>query len=306
MNEVPTTNWRLKKAYRECIQRRNGYIKTSRINGKNSVIFLKCNNFVALHRVHYNHVYEYPLIKLYDDHMLWNMRSNVYNFQYLQKHGYLSGVTIRYIQVGWVMKFLNIDIVPFNTMKVDWRGNLIGSIPKKALNDYNLLNEGVKAVRNAYNRSWYHNKKAETRLNDYLSFETKDFPPMEDVFKLWNVTSRRELIEKYGIDFIIKSLPHTVVDKDTIKGNPYELVKITIPDYGSRNGANTREGLYLKMINPSTDEIHFEGVADVMPDNQKLNNWSVTRWIKSETVSDALAWRNGDGYNEYNVPVKLT
>lgn len=299
------TNWKLKKAHDICIRRRNGYIRTSNINTKSSVIYVKCNNFVAVHRVHYNHVYEYPLIKMYNDHMIWDMRQNVYNFMYMQQHGFLNNVKMQYVRVGWMMSFVNVKTVPFNVMKVDWQGNLISNIPKKAAKDYGIMIKGIRQVRNSYNRSWYHNKKAEERLDKYREFKS-EMPPMEDVFKLWNVSSRRELINHYGIDNIIKTLPHKIVDKDVVNDNPYELVRILIPDNGARNDSKTRDGLYLKMINPSTSEVHFEGVADVIPKNQKLNDWSTRRWIKSETVLDALAWRNGDGSYEYNVPVKMT
>ena len=63
------------------------------------------------------------------------------------------------------------------------------------------------------------------------------------------------------------------------------------------------------MLNPSTGESHFEGIANV-------GNWQAPR---EATVKEALAWRDGDRemtvgdgwadrdkYVEYIKPIKLT
>jgi len=53
------------------------------------------------------------------------------------------------------------------------------------------------------------------------------------------------------------------------------------------------------MVNPSTDEIHFEGVPNLNGDR----GWG---GLTKETVKHALAWRDSDTGNEYEVPVILT
>ena len=48
----------------------------------------------------------------------------------------------------------------------------------------------------------------------------------------------------------------------------------------------THKGLYLEMLNPSTGESHFEGVANV-------GDWD---GLRKATVKEALKWRDGDSH----------
>ena len=71
------------------------------------------------------------------------------------------------------------------------------------------------------------------------------------------------------------------------------MLKITLPDY-SFNRQNSQERTndefvdvhYLKMINPSTGEIHLEGVP-----TKEDNRWD---YMPETTVLAALAWRDGE------------
>ena len=86
------------------------------------------------------------------------------------------------------------------------------------------------------------------------------------------------------------------VDTETIDGRQYSLVTVEIPD---SSVAGFRNGTYLRMVNPSTDEIHFEGVPNLNGDR----GWGGLREV---SVKDALAWRDNDTGNEYEVPIILT
>ena len=114
--------------------------------------------------------------------------------------------------------------------------------------------------------------------------------PMEDCFKHRNATLRSNIIEHYGMNAIIATLKYDVVDEDTIDGRKYRLLDVEIPDQSivridREDGVQTtHKGLYLEMINPSTGESHFEGVANV-------GNWN---GLKKATVREALKWRDGD------------
>ena len=82
----------------------------------------------------------------------------------------------------------------------------------------------------------------------------------------------------------------TLVHNDVVDGREYELIDIKLPGI-ARTGFNSRFTpekwcLYLKMINPTTGEIHLEGVA-----RKTDNNWD---HIPEETVAGALAWRDGE------------
>jgi len=86
-----------------------------------------------------------------------------------------------------------------------------------------------------------------------------------DIFmKTRNVEVRKEIINKVGIDNLYKNFGARVIDKK----NGYELVLLNL----EKNVRYT----YLKMVNPSTGQLHLEGVD---PD--------------CNSVSSALKWRNG-------------
>jgi len=81
------------------------------------------------------------------------------------------------------------------------------------------------------------------------------------VFKETNVERRREIIRKIGIERIIKL--GQIIDKD----GDYELIDLNLNSETSRP--------YLKMINPSTKDIHVEGVHP-----------------SCRTIKDAIQFRN--------------
>ena len=112
--------------------------------------------------------------------------------------------------------------------------------------------------------------------------------PMDDVFKHRNATLRSNIIEHYGMNAIIETLEHVVVDEDVIDGRPYKLIDVTIPDYTDTTIDGTTQGLYLQMINPSTGESHFEGV----PNLGQFNGFGPR--LTEATVKAALTWRDGD------------
>ena len=112
--------------------------------------------------------------------------------------------------------------------------------------------------------------------------------PMDDVFKHRNATLRSNIIEHYGMNAIIETLEHVIVDEDVIDGRPYKLIDDTIPDYSDTTIDGTTQGLYLEMLNPSTGESHFEGV----PNLGQSNGWGAR--LTEATVKAALAWRDGD------------
>ena len=113
-----------------------------------------------------------------------------------------------------------------------------------------------------------------------------DMIPVTDVFRHRNATLRSNIIEHYGMNKIIADLDYEIVDIDIIDGRKYKLLDVTIPDFSQvrRNGEEIYKGLYLEMINPSTGESHFEGVANT-------GTWN---GLKEATVKAALSWRDGD------------
>ncbi len=77
-----------------------------------------------------------------------------------------------------------------------------------------------------------------------------------------NAQVRAEIVKKIGMERILKHFKAKVIDKK----DEYELLMLEIKDHNPRP--------YLKMINPSTSEVHIEGVG-----------------IECKTVKDALRFR---------------
>jgi hypothetical protein len=165
---------------------------------------------------------------------------------------------------------------------------------------------------------YYHRKKAAERFeaaavfeDDNKRWQTPKYVdvsqlPMDDVFKLQNVSHRRYIIDYYGMDTILAGLESTVIDSDVINGNAYELLEVIIPFSNGEDGERDQIGTYLRMVNPSTDEIHFEGVPNYNKyfASDSDRQWARDNTILSPTVRAALAWR--DNETKYTIPIKLT
>ena len=179
---------------------------------------------------------------------------------------------------------------------------------KDALARYNKAGGSTKEARGR----WVHDgsNKKWANAEDGVGTENInwDMIPIDDVFKHRNVTLRSNIMEHYGMDAILKTLEYEIVDEDTVDNRPYRLLDVVIPDLASGQARN-QKGLYLEMLNPSTGESHFEGIANV-------GGW---QGPKEATVKEALRWRDddhailrGNGISnegidsEYIVPTKLT
>ena len=110
--------------------------------------------------------------------------------------------------------------------------------------------------------------------------ETTDKDIGKKILGLTNAQERTEAVKKFGISKIASLLESEQIDQF----GDYELLAFTVND--------NKIGPYLKMVNPSTGEIHVEGVGDVN------NPWAI------KTCEEALAWRMG--LSEYVTPVVLT
>ena len=78
-----------------------------------------------------------------------------------------------------------------------------------------------------------------------------------------NAEVRREIVRKIGINRVFEQLGAQTLDT----AGDYALVNLDIGD--------GRRRPYLKMVNPSTGQVHLEGVAPQV-----------------RTVAEAIAWRN--------------
>ena len=217
---------------------------------------------------------------------------------------------IRYCRSAYFMKTHDgNEFTPWHGIKINLKTGLLANKPtRESIASYNNAKNVDKIQRKRNYRSNKENAAALKRyrdaggdtemarrwLPDPLEMENNmakmDWSkvPMDDVFKHRNATLRSNIIEHYGMNAIIETLEHVVVDEDVIDGRPYKLIDVTIPDYTDTTIDGTTQGLYLEMINPSTGESHFEGV----PNLGQSNGWGAR--LTEATVKAALAWRDGD------------
>jgi hypothetical protein len=159
--------------------------------------------------------------------------------------------------------------------------NVLNKPPKKYKNTADNWKKLQRLRANGRARARKGNDRALARLDMYKRTGDASVIEMTDAFKLFNVSDRREVIEMFGMDTILASRDTKVLDKDTVDERPYELVSVEIEDVGSIKGV--RWCNYLRMVNPSTDEIHFEGVPNTVA-----------------TVKQALGWRDGEIEPKWN------
>jgi len=223
-----------------------------------------------------------------------------YTFRGFLSMGIIPYAGLRYLRKGTLINFSDKEIATFYPMKVSWDGELLSRIPKKAKDFTESCYREDRNTKNAAARSNYGNTRVVRLMKEAKIIGNWDKVKPMDVFSLTNVTKRTELIEHFGMETILESVPNMRVDKDEIDGRKYELLRFSFPR-SMRNPleSETVPATYLKMINPSTGEVCVEGV----PNNAK-NSWSTD--VTMNTVKEALAWRDGDPENIYLEPVALT
>lgn len=111
-----------------------------------------------------------------------------------------------------------------------------------------------------------------TMTKDYVMTSAHEISS-ETILKESNAEVRRELIRKVGIEKMLTSLPHKLLQK---RGN-YELYSLNLSD-------EVKDARYLKMTNPSIGVFHLEGVAPEIL-----------------TIDAALNWRNQNMFTDAEV-----
>jgi len=222
---------------------------------------------------------------------------------------------IRYCRSSFLMRmFDGTEFTPWIGMKIDLKTGLLVNNPTKATkNLYNMAKDTDRKARKANRIANKNNADALARY--HAAKGNYALLPMDDVFKHRNVEYRTDIMNFYGLEKVLGTLETKVEDEDTIDGRFYRLINVKIPDLAT--GQERHEwGLYLEMINPSTGESHFEGIANVI--NEGRRAWGGSA-INEATVKAALSWRDGDGIvaagrtwdvkatsNNYVIPIKLT
>ena len=280
----------------------------------------KTINVYGFDRGWYNRIdHKIPIIKITKDYFTFISG----NFSHSRQHGYRQikddtpgnwsytfrgflslGIIpysgLRYLRNGTLVNFSDKEVATFYPMKVDWDGNLLSRIPKKVRAYTDKCYKDDRDIKNRAARSNYGNTRVVRLIKEAKELGNWDKVKPIDTFNLTNVAKRTELIEHFGMETILESVPNVCIDKDVIDGRKYELLRFSFPASNIRQSDTTTiPATYLKMINPSTGETCVEGVP-----NNAGNSWS--RDITMNTVKEALAWRDGDLDNVYLEPVALT
>ena len=199
---------------------------------------------------------------------------------------------IRYCRSEYLMKLWNkVEFTPWIGMKINLKtGNLVNKPNRYAIQHYKAAKDTDRRLRKSNRLANKNNADANARF--LAANGNYALLPMDDIFKLRNTDRRNDIMNFYGLEKIIATLETKVEDEDTIDGRFYRLINVNIPDLASGR-EDSQWGLYLEMINPSTGESHFEGIANV------INAGNISGWrnenIEEATVKAALSWRDGDG-----------
>ena len=181
------------------------------------------------------------------------------------------------------------QFTPWVGMKIDLKtGNLVNKPTKESIRRFNTAKDTDRVTKRRNRIANKNNTEANQR---YLAADGNyALLPIDDIFKLRNTDRRNDILNFHGLEKVISTLETKVEDEDTIDGRFYRLINVNIPDL-SDGSEDSRWGLYLEMINPSTGESHFEGIANADGSEMGWRNDS----IKEATVKAALSWRDGDG-----------
>jgi hypothetical protein len=222
-----------------------------------------------------------------------------YTIKQLMRQGvcprdHLKHWKIRFCRSAFFMRLYDgTEFTPWVGMKLDLQtGTLLNKPIRQSVLDYRKAKDSDKRARKA-NRIANKNN-ADALLRYHAAKGNFALLPIDDVFKHRNVEYRTDIINFNGLEKVLSTLETKIEDEDTVDGRFYRLINVRIPDLAS--GQERHDwGLYLEMINPSTGESHFEGVANARGGTASNNGWRSGGELESATVKAALSWRDGDG-----------
>ena len=308
-----------KQHYNE-LTRKKKYAAKETIFSTLSLIFVKITpSKVNGYEMTYSRLKNDPVVSLYENHLKLHYWPTSGYYAITRHLSSIAKFSLNCIQDRRLVTFSDgSKSVFFKGMKITYTGRPKRPYPKKQVQESKTALNELRERKNAFQRLYYHRAMAGKRFEAAAVFEDDNKRwrtpkyldvsqlPIDDVFKLQNVSHRKYNIDYYGMDTILASLESRVIDSDVINNNPYDLIEVVIPFTNRGDGDGEQKGTYLRMVNPSTGEIHFEGVPNYNKyfASDSDRQWARNNTILSPTVRAALAWR--DGERKYTVPTKLT
>ena len=308
-----------KQHYNE-LTRKKKYAARETIFSTLSLIFVKITpSKVNGYEMTYSRLKNDPVVSLYENHLKFHYWPTSGYYAITRHLSSIAKFSLNCIQDHDLVTFSDgSKSVFFKGMKISYRGKPVLPYPRKYVEKTEMVLQEMRERKNALQRLYYHRAMAGKRFEAAAVFEDDNKRwrtpkyvdvsqlPIDDVFKLQNVSHRKYIIDHYGMDTILAGLESTVIDSATIRGNPYDLIEVVIPFTNRGDGDGEQKGTYLRMVNPSTGEIHFEGVPNYNKyfASDSDRQWARNNTILSPTVRAALAWR--DNETRYTIPIKLT
>ena len=308
-----------KQHYNE-LTRKKKYAAKETIFSTLSLIFVKITpSKVNGYEMTYSRLKNDPVVSLYENHLKFHYWPTSGYYAITRHLSSIAKFSLNCIQDHDLVTFSDgSKSVFFKGMKITYTGRPKRPYPKKQVQESKTALNELRERKNAFQRLYYHRAMAGKRFEAAAVFEDDNKRwrtpkyvdvsqlPIDDVFKLQNVSHRRYIIDHYGMDTILASLESRVIDSDVINNNPYDLIEVVIPFTNRGDGDGEQKGTYLRMVNPSTDEIHFEGVPNYNKyfASDSDRQWARDNTILSPTVKGALAWR--DNETRYTIPIQLT
>ena len=302
------------------LTRKKKYAARETIFSTLSLIFVKITTSrVNVYEMTYWRLKNDPVVSLYDNHLKLHYWPTS-GYYVIKRH--LSSIAKFSLNCIHGLNLVTFSdgskSVFFKGMKITYRGKPVLPYPRKYVRETKAVLQEMRERKNALQRLYYHRKKAADRFDAVAEYKPGRYGfrrlvhvdvsqlPMDDLFKLQNVSHRKYIIDYYGMDTILASLESRVIDSDVINKNPYDLIEVVIPFTNRGDGDGNQKGTYLRMVNPSTGEIHFEGVPNYNKyfASDSDRQWARDNTILSPTVRAALAWR--DNETRYAIPIKLT
>ena len=308
-----------KQHYNE-LTRKKKYAARETIFSTLSLIFVKITpSKVNGYEMTYSRLKNDPVVSLYENHLKFHYWPTSGYYAITRHLSSIAKFSLNCIQDHDLVTFSDgSKSVFFKGMKISYRGKPVLPYPRKYVEKTEMVLQEMRERKNALQRLYYHRAMAGKRFEAAAVFEDDNKRwrtpkyvdvsqlPIDDMFKLQNVSHRKYIIDHYGMDTILASLESRVIDSDVINNNPYDLIEVDIPFSNWRDPEVNQKGTYLRMVNPSTSEIHFEGVPNYNKyfASDSDRQWARDNTILSPTVRAALAWR--DNETRYAIPIKLT
>ena len=264
-----------KKHYNE-LPRKKKYAARETIFSTLSLIFVKITpSRVNAYEMTYWRLKNDPVVSLYENHLKLHYWPTSGYYAITRHLSSIAKFSLNCIHGLNLVTFSDgSKSIFFKGMKLTYRGKPVLPYPRKYVQETKAVLQEMRERKNALQRLYYHRKKATDRFDAAAEYKPGRYGfrrlvhvdvsqlPMDDLFKLQNVSHRKYIIDYYGMDTILASLESGVIDSDVINNNPYDLIEVVIPFTNRGDGDGDQKGTYLRMVNPSTGEIHFEGVPN--------------------------------------------